>query len=308
MSFPEYIVRLVDDIAKHEHFNDYRIESSDATKRGDNFTGKLSFLQLAGMRNKDGDVTPDKLHLVLKTVPSNKNRRQVFQATAGFKCEVEMYTKVLPKFIAFQDEKCVTTDDQLFGFPNVYATVYDEENDHFAIIMEDLRAKSYKMFPRLNNTTYDHARLVIAELAQFHALSFAMKDQNFDVFDEIVRSDSLSSKFMKDDLGYEITNILDRATNALGNEQHNKLIDDLKTTYLDWVDKFSNQQFVGGSGVLLHGDCQNNNVLFQHNEEVCSIYPFYCKEMKNVLNQILAKSDRRHAHRLANESLRTSNH
>ncbi|XP_037028988.1 uncharacterized protein LOC119069172 [Bradysia coprophila] len=265
MSFPEYIVKLVDDIAKHEHFIDYSIESSDATKRGENFTGKLTFLQLAGRRNEN--PAPDKIQLVLKTVPSNRNQRLVFQAVTGFKCEVEMYTKVLPKFIAFQDEKRITTDEKLLTLPNVYATVFDEENDHFAIVMEDLRAKNYKKFSRSSNMTsmtYDHARLVMAKLAQFHAISFAMKDQNLGVFNEIVRSGTLSSKFMKDDLGYEILNIFEHSLNALENAKHKELIDDLKTTYLEWVDKFSNEQFVGGSGVLLHGDCQTNNVLFQH--------------------------------------------
>ncbi|KAG4075156.1 hypothetical protein HA402_006173 [Bradysia odoriphaga] len=267
MSFPEYIVKIVDNIAKQEHFIDYRIESSDATKRGENFTGKLSFLQLTGTRNIVGNDTSDNIRLVLKTVPSNRNQRQVFQAVTGFKCEVEMYTKVLPKFVSFQDEKRITTDQKLLDFPNVYTTVFDEDNNQFAIVMEDLRAKNYKKLSRSNNMTYDHARLVMAKLAQFHAISFAMKDQNLDAFDEIVRSETLSSKFMKDDLGYEISNIFDRASNVLENAKHKELIDDLKTTYLEWVDKFSSKQFVGESGVLLHGDCQTNNVLFQHNDD-----------------------------------------
>lgn len=270
MSFPDYIVKLVNDVAKHEHCNDHHIESSNETTGTAGLTGKLLFFQLVGIQSRDGNSKPVRIDLVLKTVPSNRNRRQVFQAITGFKSEVEMYTKVLPRFVAFQAEKLATSEDEAFNFPKVYATVFDEESDHFAIVMEDLRTKNYRMSSRLNSTTYEHARLVIAKLAQFHAISFAMKEQQSTAFDEIVRSETLSSKFMKDDLGYEITNVFDRAVNALENEKHKKLIEDLKTTYLEWVDKFSDQQFVGESGVLLHGDCGNNNILFQYNERVRS--------------------------------------
>lgn len=270
MSLPEYIVNLIDDIAKREQLNEYRIQLSDATKRGENFTGELTFLQLNGTRNIDGTSVSDKIHLVLKTAPSSTNRRQVFQATTGFKCEVEMYTKVLTVFVAFQDQNNLKAEDKFLAFPKVYATSYDEEKDQFAIIMEDLRIKNYRRSNRSDSTTYEHARLVMSKLAKYHAISFVMRDQKPDIFQEIARNETLSSRYMKDDLGYEIINVFDRSINALENEKHKELITDLKTTYLEWVDKFSNEQFVGESGVILHGDCWSNNVIFQYNENVCS--------------------------------------
>lgn len=268
MSLPEYIVNLIDCVAKEENFDDYSIELSDASKRGENFTGELTFLQLNGTRKINGVSTPDTTRLVLKTAPSSRNRRQMFQAITGFKCEVAMYTKVLPEFIAFQEEKNLKTDDKFEAFPKVYATVCDEEKDQFAIIMEDLRIKNYKMYPKLNCITYDHARLVMKKLAKYHAISFALKDQKVHIFQEIVRNETFSSRYMKDDLGYEIVNVFDRSINTLEYEKHKNLVKDLKTTYLEWVEKFSNEQFVGQSGVLLHGDCWSNNVLFQYKQYV----------------------------------------
>lgn len=310
-SLPEYIVKLIDDIAKREQFSEYRIELlGDALKRGENFTGKLAFLQLSGTRSNDGQSTPSLMHLALKTVPSNRNRREVFQGITGFKCEVEMYTKVLPRLVAFQDEKHVNTEDQFLAFPKVYASVFDESNDRFAIVMEDLRIKNYRISSRLNNTTYEHARLVVTKLARFHAISFAMRDQNLNAFHEIVRNEKLSSQFMKDDLGYEIVNIFDRSIAALQSEKHKKLIEDLKTNYLEWVEKFSNEQFVGESGVLLHGDCGNKNVLFQYDDDVlCYLIYLKLSEFKSQFNfRRLYKVHQVLTHRLANESLWASNH
>lgn len=311
MTLPEYIVNLIDVVAKHEQFNDYRIELSDGSKRGQNFTGEVTFLQLNGTRNVDGNSTQDTLHLVLKTVPSSINRRRVFQAINGFKCEVEMYTKVLPGFVAFQAEKNLKNEDKFFAFPKVYASICDEEKDQFAIIMEDLRIKNFKMFSRLN-TTYEHARLVMAKLAEYHAISFALRDQKLNVFQEIVRNDTLSSQFMKDDLGYEINNVFDRSIDTLENEKHKELIKDLRATYLQWVENFSNEQFVGDSGVLLHGDCGCNNVLFQLNDDVCSYdSPQIVQNNYNPSTFISEKYSKflgHNAARLANESLWTSNY
>lgn len=274
MSFPEYIVKLIDDIAKSEQFTEYDTELSGTTKRGENFTGELNFFKIKGTRNIDGNSTFDTKDLVLKTAPSSRYRRQVFQAITGFKCEVEMYTKVLPAFTEFQEEKHLKTEDRFLSFPKVYVTVYDEEKDQFVIIMEDLRIKNYKMFPRSQSTTYKHAKLAMTTLAKYHAISFAFKDQKLNLFQDIFRNETLSSRYMKDDLGYEIINILDRSIDSLENKKHKELVRDLKLTYLEWMEKFSDEQFIGGSGVLLHGDCWSNNVLFQYNENVCLLY-FY---------------------------------
>lgn len=268
---PEYIVKLIDDVAKNEHFIEYSTEFNNASKRGENFTGELAFFKINGMRNIDGNPAFDSKHLVLKMAPSNRNRREVFQAITGFKCEVAMYTKVLPAFMAFQEEKNLKAEDKFISFPKVYATIFDEENDQFGIIMEDLRVKNYKMYPRLQCTTYEHAKLVMTNLAKYHAISFALKDQKLSLYQEIVQNDTLSSRYMKDDLGYEIINVLDRSIENLESEKHKDLVKDLKSTYLEWVKKFSNEEFVGESGVLLHGDCWSNNVLFQYNESVCSL-------------------------------------
>lgn len=265
MSLPDYIVKLIDDVAKSEKFIQYSTEVNGASKRGENFTGELAFLKINGMRNIDGNPTLDSKSLVLKMAPSSRNRRQVFQAITGFKSEVEIYTKVLPAFISFQDEKSLKTEDKFLSFPNVF----DDEKDEFGIIMEDLREKNYKMYPRLECPTYDHAKLAMTNLAKYHAISFALKDQKLSLFQEIVRNDTLSSRYMKDDLGYEIINVLDRSIDNLENEKHKELVRDLKLTYLDWVKKFSSEEFVGDSGVLLHGDCWSNNVLFQYNKSVC---------------------------------------
>lgn len=177
MSLPEYIVNLIDDIARREQLTDYQIELSDASKRGENFTGVLTFLQISGTRNINGKSTLGAIHLVLKTAPSSRNRRQVFQAITGFKCEVEMYTKVLPRFITFQENKLLKTEDKPFAIAKVYATVCDEENDQFAIIMEDLRIKNFDKIRGSNSITYEHARLIMAKLAKYHAISFALRDQ-----------------------------------------------------------------------------------------------------------------------------------
>lgn len=272
MSLPDYIVKLIDDIAKSEQFIEYSTELHGASKRGENFTGELAFIKINGTRNMHGNSTFDSKHLVLKTAPSSRNRRQVFQAITGFKCEVEMYTKVLTAFMAFQEEKCLKVEDKFMSFPKVYATIFDEENDQFAIIMENLRVKNYKMFPRLQCTTYERAKLVMTNLAKYHAISFALKDQKLSLFQEIVRNDTLDSRFMKDDLGYEIINVLDRSIESLENEKHKDLVRDLKSTYLEWVKAFSSELFVGESGVILHGDCGSNNVLFQYNKNVRLLY------------------------------------
>lgn len=111
------------------------------------------------------------LHLLCKAPPSNESRRENFKSGLVFARETYIYSKLLPAFVKFQQEKGLNDNESFLSFPKVYACISDEENDKYLLVMEDLRSKNYQMWPKNKTIAYDHAEKIMKELGKFHAVS-----------------------------------------------------------------------------------------------------------------------------------------
>lgn len=261
---PQFLQNLLRKIATQERFSTgFNITSRSASNVGDGFVGVLLGVVISGTRNGAPDQT---LELVCKFPPSSEMGQRF--AVRLFQREIALYEVFLPALEKFQLEKGINRNNGFFAFPKCYGTHSDEEKCEFAIVLEDLRARGFRMWNKYAPIDYQHVKLVCAELGKFHALSFALRQQRPDLFDEFRSLDSLMFKIMNvfpSSAEYYARNF-ETAIQAM-NPDDEKEIEILK--YLQENFKDNLQAAVSASDaepftVLCHGDFWNNNIMFQY--------------------------------------------
>lgn len=268
-TLPEYVKQLLTTIAKSEGFTDYKLQVQPGSKHGDGFLGIMTSIQIIGSKQINGKATANTLHLLCKTPPTNVQRRKSFKADLVFKREIYVYNKVLPEFIKFQKEKGLSDDESFLAFPKCFVAKADEEKDEYILIMEDLRPKRFEMWPKQRPIALDHAQRIVTELGKLHGISFALKDQKPEVFKEFKSLYDLFSVLIKsDELKGFMDATLDRALTVLKKPEHLKLMKDFRQDWFCLVDDCFGKNTCEPFGVVTHGDCWNNNLLFQYGENV----------------------------------------
>ncbi|XP_021962169.1 uncharacterized protein LOC110857863 [Folsomia candida] len=239
------------------------------TKPGDNY---MSVMYAVEILLKNGSNNPENIDVMLKTMPKNPLRIREINEMAAFVKEANMYTQLFPGMVKFQEGKGLERSQIFSGWPTCFATFQNGIDDYLA--MEDLRGKGFYMADRINGLTPPQVRLLLLNLAQFHAISYAqfggdrtaimskypwLEERIFPPADKI---DPNMISWMKS----SIVNLSDRIRSA-GHAHEADLMskiyggdDPNDTTF--WSDMNS---LVSGNKkhvVINHGDCWTNNVLF----------------------------------------------
>lgn len=268
MALPDHIAKLLDKVATEDGFIDYKLELEAGSKYGDNFLGIMIAVKLVGAKKIDGETKSATKHLICKMPPSNPTRRLLYQPILAFEQEVQIYSEVLPAFVQFQKERGLTSEDSFVSFPHAQVALSDTANDNHILIMDDLRQQNFKMFPKARRTNIDHATLVLTELAKFHAISFAFKEQRPTQFEKLKRRDVYTEMVKRGKMNYIIEEALDRACRMIKNEKHRDVLVDVKENYLKMFQSYGSEELLDGSGVIVHGDCWSTNFLFKYNGHV----------------------------------------
>lgn len=264
---PEYVLELLSKIARDDHLSDYTIELSAGSKNGDNFLGLIHRAVLLGQR----DGVPAELRLIIKLSTTNKARRKEMQMDALFKREVLMLNKILPLFEKFQRDRGLTKDEAFTSYPKCYAAIADEHKEQFVVIMEDLKAKAFDLLPKEIPIERDHLFMIVTQLARLHAISFAIKDQQPEVYNELRKvTDLYRDFFVSDGMKKYQKGMCDRAIAALDIEPHIEWLKDISENAHDQINAILGENAGDPFSVISHGDMWTTNILFHHdNDKVC---------------------------------------
>lgn len=121
------------------------------------------------------------VNVVAKLIPTSQMLRDVFNISVTFKKEVSAYVDAIPELIHLQREYGVPESDILDMFPDCYgARISLNENnntvdENAAIIFENLKTKGYIMEDRMIGFDFQHSKLILTELAKFHATGLALR-------------------------------------------------------------------------------------------------------------------------------------
>lgn len=261
----EFIKSCVKKVAKNEGFIDFEIETTAGSKHGDNFLGVMTAITVIGTRKLNGISKQESLYLICKAPPLSEIRRKKWNSKSVFDREIYIYTQLLPAFARFQKEKGLSEADSFLSFPKIYACEVSEIDDSYILIMENLKMQQFEMYPKDKAPTVDHLLIALQELAKFHAISFAMKDQRPNEFAEFKDLGDIAMDMVFDgSIGLFVEQQMDRLVKAIENPVQKKMVEKLRENYVTTLNKFLRGQSSKEFGVIRHGDFWMNNLMFQY--------------------------------------------
>ncbi|XP_031627331.1 uncharacterized protein LOC116343428 [Contarinia nasturtii] len=203
--------------------------------------------------------------LILKVAPRNAVHRIQFLTRPAFVREIYAYNKVLPILRKFEQLKGAYHFDE---YPKCYKTVDVDINE--CLLLEDLTVRNFTVIDRHHaDLTPDHVRLVMKTLGKFHAISFALKDQEPQVFKELTSNlDEILIRKDDDKLRDFFNKQSEHVFNSVSSEEDTELFDKVYKFYekdvLDIAVDCLDLNAADGATVISHGDAWQNNIMFRH--------------------------------------------
>ncbi|XP_057667636.1 uncharacterized protein LOC130900782 [Diorhabda carinulata] len=181
---PEKIKNL-DELIKKYHGEDVQIvdkKITNLTAPGENYLSDIFKLDVT-IKNKNGNESIE--HYVAKSVLI-KPEMSTEISVEIFKNEILFYTTVIPTIRQFAKEHGLQDKDV---FPELIAARLnldhtDKPDENAVLILENLVEKGYTNTDRHKSFDLDGVKLILSDLAVFHAIPLAMKIQNPKLFEE----------------------------------------------------------------------------------------------------------------------------
>lgn len=188
----------------------------------------------------------------------------MYNSARHFGREQYVFEKILPAFEQFQ-LKHLKENEIFQNYPKMILASSEIENEF--ILLNDLCSSGYTNMDRPTPLDFDNCVWVLTNLAKFHAISFAFKEQNGILFDKLVEPlteilfvkpiDNGFNAFLKNNLDYSLTT-LDK---DLDKEVIEKLVG-FSDIYGEFMAECCYER---EDAVVLHGDCWISNILFKDN-------------------------------------------
>nr|CAH7760329.1 unnamed protein product [Callosobruchus chinensis] len=253
-----WVSRAVD----KENFKSFTVKLDGQTNKSDGFVGEVIFVTVDG-ETKNGQTKT--LKLALKMSKDGEVLRDEF-GKGVFEQEMHVYDEILPAFEAFQKQKKI--QDPFKAYPKCYKCLKVYKKD--IIVFENLRTAGYELHDKLKCMNLSHTKTVLREYAKLHALSFALKDQNPELFSTLVDgcSDDMFWDYLKKPKFQEsIMDSFQKGVDILKKYDDDELAARYAKITTDGVNKLIKLlEEENGQKVINHGDCWNNNFMFRYKD------------------------------------------
>ncbi|XP_075148803.1 uncharacterized protein LOC142222514 [Haematobia irritans] len=232
---------------------------SPATNAGDNYSSIMLKIDI-DVELKDNSQR--NLSYMLKVPPNGEQAQRLIAFMNSFTKEIKAYKDIVPQLEKVYKDQCNL--EVVFG-PKSYKPSKDQECD--TLILENLKVKGFKNCDRLKGLDMKHTLAALRKLAQFHAASAFLFEQqgHYDkVFEQSVYREEI--KQVREPMFKEFYDIyLECVKEYQGNEEY---YDSLKTLLDNGYDNMTKTFTIDFNkfNVLNHGDFWVNNIMFQYNE------------------------------------------
>nr|XP_023026415.1 uncharacterized protein LOC111514408 [Leptinotarsa decemlineata] len=254
-------------VLKKENVTNYQINLDGSSAKAEGFIGDIIFADVSG---SDSNGQKKVLNLVIKIGKINVNLRDKFPMKNFSLREIFVYEQILPVFMEFQKEKNILNPFE--SFPRCYHTMVFPDTE--VIILENCKPLGYEV----NNSkslNLEQIKLVLKSFAQFHALSFALRDQRKTVFEALtfkfpsifgmILHDISFKSFYRRSIDEAIILLVNSDEIELAHKLQKIMEDDPVALMEDILQEDCNEE-----SVILHGDNWINNFMFIQEETIIS--------------------------------------
>lgn len=235
-------------IAENDFSKSSKINYHSGSQPGEGFVSKTYAVDIV-----DGEKT---LNIFLKGPRAFKSPEMISLCTR----EVLFYKTIYPTYVKFVEERSVK--DGLPSVPKCYGTC--EETSLLAL--ENLKIKGFTLFNRTKYMNKEHVELLFRSFAQFHAVSFAMKDQERETHDKYCdQCPYLYRMLHAGGAGVEkmFSQILDDFVAKLDPIEDREIIEKYQGMASKVEDLYVNlPDYLSEYSVLTKGDCWIHNAMF----------------------------------------------
>ncbi|XP_063828368.1 uncharacterized protein LOC135077725 [Ostrinia nubilalis] len=283
---PPKLQEAIDKIIQNENFKSYHIEVKQL-EIDNSFVGSYREINISG-ESKNGNK---ELQLFTKTNLDDKinNVDMVANVSNLYKIEAFMYSEFNKTINEVQEEANIPFEERY-----VLAKSY-VSSDENTIIMENLAAKGFTMYPHQRVITLKFAELAIQSLAKFHSFAFILKERRPLFYENKVKN-------MKQPLLYgtnsfnELVQKCSQYTIDNLNPEHKKKMEIFLPTILEKFQKYTADP--ADVWCLVHGDFKSGNIMAQFkNGEPCEVrvvdyqFSFYGCSIIELFNFIFTGTD-----------------
>ncbi|KAG5896760.1 hypothetical protein JTB14_031739 [Gonioctena quinquepunctata] len=254
------ITEWVEESLSNENLKDLTITITGGSEKDEGYLGDIVFVTVQGTNEKN---EKENLHLVIKHAKTNEHLRTAMPVAVVFDNEMTMYTEVIPAFKEFQLEGKV---DDIF---DCVAKCYHSSKSGSLefLVFENLKSLGYEQHDRKKPMNLFHCKAILEQYGKFHAISFAMRQQNKKKFDdlssklqnvyEFFRTDQDSITLFETSKKY-LFELLEKNGEVL-------LLKKLSNILQRGSPEIMKEALSAGpQSVIIHGDCWCNNFLFKY--------------------------------------------
>lgn len=245
---------LLSKIAKERGYNNEIINVQDISSEGANYSSTLHVATISAPSKED-------LKLFVKVANFNDELRATsVMFTRAFETERVFYSELTVAFERMYDKNDVATNDRL-NLSKYYG--HESTNNRETLVLENLAASGYESFDRFKTLDWDYASVAISELAKFHALGIAAKEENIEEL-ESIRKIGLDT-FAMDDMKQVFMKQAIKMGEKIVKEEHRSKV----LNYLTEENMLHDLALLWrplDNGFLMHGDYRCNNLM--HREKV----------------------------------------
>ncbi|CAG9135702.1 hypothetical protein JYU34_020286 [Plutella xylostella] len=235
--------------------------------KGDSYMSEVIKIKIHGKNPKT--AVPKHVQVILKTIPKGLCRRLTLRSDQFFENEIRFYQDVLPALVKFQSTK--NLKDPFVNYPRVFDSYTDGENDY--IILGDATLENFVSAVRQEGIDIEHCKVTLKTFAKFHAMSFAMKDQDPKGFKRI--SNCVFETYYHERYWPRYKKFWDRLCKIAIDAVEKEYPDSI---YLNKIKQFATPEAykkcidaacnTDETGVISHGDAWTTNFLYKYDKQV----------------------------------------
>ncbi|KAK9872367.1 hypothetical protein WA026_017825 [Henosepilachna vigintioctopunctata] len=256
------IISWVKEVLGDQGFAKIQVDFPEYDPSG-GYTSEMVMVNVTGERNKSKEV----LSLIVKRSMDGmlENDNSIF--SVFYDNEINFYSKIVPYLRQFAIDKGLKPFNSI---PHCYGTIQREKRK--VIVMENLKKKGYKVHEIENPLDLHHTKLILKAYGEWHALSFALRDQQPNKFEEFSYTNSSKklleakgSSYMITTIKKELQFLMDIYKTrgiTLAAEKLELLKNNFETMSHDFM-LGKKESYL----VIRHGDCWNNNFLFHYDDD-----------------------------------------